>query len=210
MIAALYVREGGHYYGIPDVDPWDESRDARGYAGPWPVVAHPPCARWCKLAGLVEARTQGRLKRGEDGGTFEAALAAVRRWGGVLEHPAYSMAWDRYGLVRPLRRGGWSWAGDGLGYVSMVYQQNYGHVARKATWLYVARVPVDGLPAMRWGVPTTPPQAIISCMPNAIRAARERGLITIGGHCKSEHETASIDTPSEFQDVLLSIARSVR
>lgn len=38
-IAALYVQRDGVYYGLPDVDPWDEERDARLYAGPWPVVA---------------------------------------------------------------------------------------------------------------------------------------------------------------------------
>ena len=41
MVAALYVQRGGSYYGIPGVDPWDEQRDARGYDGPFPVVAHP-------------------------------------------------------------------------------------------------------------------------------------------------------------------------
>ena len=44
-VTSLYVQAGGAYYGIPDVDPWDETRDARLYQGPWPVVAHPPCAR---------------------------------------------------------------------------------------------------------------------------------------------------------------------
>ena len=45
MIAALYVQRGGVYFDLAGVDPWDEQRDARRYAGPWPVVAHPPCAR---------------------------------------------------------------------------------------------------------------------------------------------------------------------
>ena len=43
MIAALFVHKGGAYFGLPDVDPWDEARDARLYPGPHPVVAHPPC-----------------------------------------------------------------------------------------------------------------------------------------------------------------------
>ncbi len=80
MIAALFVQKNGVYFGLPNVDPWDEARAARKYDGPYPVVAHPPCARWCRLAGLVEARWGH--KRGEDGGCFASALANVRRWGG--------------------------------------------------------------------------------------------------------------------------------
>lgn len=45
-VAALFVETGGCYSGVPDVEPWDESRDARQYAGPLPVIAHPPCQRW--------------------------------------------------------------------------------------------------------------------------------------------------------------------
>jgi hypothetical protein len=63
MIAALYVERGGVYYGLPDVDPWDEERDARLYAGPWPVVAHPVCARWSRLAALVESRGGATRRR---------------------------------------------------------------------------------------------------------------------------------------------------
>jgi hypothetical protein len=47
MIAALYVETNGAYWDLPGVDPWDETRDARQYDGPHPVVAHPPCQRWC-------------------------------------------------------------------------------------------------------------------------------------------------------------------
>src|SRR5690348_11920800 len=106
MIAALFVETNGVYFGLPDVDPWDAKRDARLYAGPWPVVAHPPCERWSKLAPVVEARHG--LKRGDDGGCFEAALAAVRKWGGVLEHPEGSAAWRTFGLMTPDKWGGWT------------------------------------------------------------------------------------------------------
>ena len=106
MIAALYVERDGVYSGLADVNVWDKSRDARLYEGPWPVVAHPPCARWSRLAGFCEARYG--LERGADGGCFAAALAAVRRFGGVLEHPAYSAAWDTFGLPEPLVVAGWT------------------------------------------------------------------------------------------------------
>lgn len=131
MIAALFVEKGGAYYGLPDVDPWPEERDARKYVGPWPVVAHPPCSRWCRLAGLVEARWGH--KRGDDGGAFSSALESVRRYGGVLEHPAYSDAFGAHGLPRPLGVG-WQLAMDG-GWVAYVEQRHYGHPAKKATWL---------------------------------------------------------------------------
>lgn len=108
MVAALYVARGGCYFGLPDVDPYDISRDARLYAGPWPVVAHPPCERWGKYwFGSTSPHAPQRFAKGDDGGCFAAALEAVRRYGGVLEHPAKSHAWRAFGLIEPPGRGGW-------------------------------------------------------------------------------------------------------
>ena len=104
MIAALFVHKNGTYFGLPDVDPWDKARDARKYPGPHPVVAHPPCARWCRLAGLVEKRWGH--KKGDDGGCFESALGSVRRWGGVLEHPHIRMPFLLTACQRPPPKAG--------------------------------------------------------------------------------------------------------
>lgn len=104
IIAALYVKNGGSYYGLPGVDPWDEARDARSYTGPHPIVAHPPCQRWGKLwAGqpLHIKRTGERKIKGDDAGCFAAALASTRKWGGVLD-PAVI---ERMGLKRAKRLG---------------------------------------------------------------------------------------------------------
>lgn len=104
MIAALYVQTGGCYFGTPGVDPWDEPRDARLYAGPFSVVAHPPCERWGRY-WFGSPSSPVRLKLGDDGGCFKAALASVRRWGGVLEHPEASAAWQHFGLTPPTKGG---------------------------------------------------------------------------------------------------------
>lgn len=151
-IAALYVTKGGAYYGLEGVDPWDEERDARLYDGPHPVVAHPPCARWCQLAPVVASKLRhlgDKYAIGNDGGCFEAALRAVRTWGGVLEHPAYSIAWYRYGLPVP-GHGGWTQAFGDPGFSTAVSQVAYGHQARKRTWLYAVGCE---LPELRWNEP---------------------------------------------------------
>lgn len=169
MIAALYVICGGPYYGIPDVDPWPEERDARLYPGPHPVVAHPPCARWGRYwSGGPSGRERKLL--GDDGGCFAAALAAVRRWGGVLEHPEASHAWRAFGLLAPLRGGGWCAAGDGRGWTCCVEQGWYGHRARKATWLYAVGCE---LPVLRWG--PSPAQARLE---DGYHSAEERKSCT--------------------------------
>ena len=144
-VAALYVDPKGVYASLPDVDVWDEARDARGYFGPWPVVAHPPCNRWCRMAGFVE-KLYGH-KIGDDGGTFGHALWSVRAFGGVLEHPAYSLAWKHFGLPRPVTRSGWTLTMEGEA-VCYVEQGRYGLPVRKGTWLYA--VGCD-LPELRWG-----------------------------------------------------------
>ena len=104
MVAALYVETGGCYFGLPNVDPWDEPRDARLYAGPHPVVAHPPCDRWHQLSAVNNKRWGYTIN--EDGGCFAAALAAVRKFGGVLEHPAESRAFKFHGIPEPVA-GNW-------------------------------------------------------------------------------------------------------
>lgn len=146
MIAALYVETGGVYFGLDGVDPWDEKRDARLYAGPWPVVAHPPCQRWCRFAKGVE-RVHG-YRVGDDDGCFEAALTSVRAYGGVIEHPAFSLAWSAFNLPAPTISGGWTSSLTDGGFSCYVEQGRYGHPMRKATWLYAYGIePAD----LRWG-----------------------------------------------------------
>ncbi len=195
MVAALYVETNGVYYGLDDVDPWDEERDARLYAGPWPVVAHPPCSRWCRLAGLVEARWGH--KRGDDGGCFAAALEAVRTFGGVLEHPAYSDAWPAHELPRPHGSGGWVGAFGDPGHSAHVEQSRYGHPAKKATWLYAVGVE---LPALRWGKALdTQSSALVSWCGNHTRADESRPRVG---------KARAAETPPAFRDVLLEMART--
>jgi hypothetical protein len=197
MIAALYVQPNGVYSGLSDVEPWGlPDRDARFYAGPWPVVAHPPCSRWCRLAGLVQARWGHR--KGEDGGCFAAALRDVRRYGGVLEHPAYSDAWAAFNLPEPVRSGGWSRGFCG-GWSAHIEQGRYGHRAKKATWLYAFGVTLSDL---RWG---------------SSHQAKSDALVSWCGNHTSKFDkrprigkAAASRTPEEFRDLLLSMARSAR
>src|SRR6186713_1963135 len=90
-VAALFVEEGGIYANLPGVDVWGISRDARTYVGPNSVICHPPCQLWGPFARVNYKRWGGEHNRpGNDGGCFAAALAAVRKYGGVLEHPAFT------------------------------------------------------------------------------------------------------------------------
>lgn len=143
-VAALFVEARGVYASIAGVDVWSVDRDARGYAGASRVVAHLPCARWGRFARGGPSH-HGRFVPGDDGGCFAAALASVRRCGGVLEHPAGSMAWREFGLLEPPRSGGWVTAGDWRGWVCCVDQGHYGHPAPKASWLYAVGVEVPRL-----------------------------------------------------------------
>ena len=124
-VAALYIDPRGPYVGLPGVDCYDEQRDARTYAGPWPVVAHPACGPWGRLHWLYE---------GGEGGADCAlhALRAVRRFGGVLEHPAGSTFFRRHGL--DLAPGQLDLYG---GECVRVRQVEWGHACVKPTWLYI-------------------------------------------------------------------------
>jgi hypothetical protein len=195
VVAALYVETNGVYAGLPDVDLWDEARDARNYRGPHPVVAHPPCQRWCRFAKGIE-RQYPQHRVGQDGGTFAHALWAVRTFGGVLEHPAHSLAWTEYELPVPYKNGGWV-TNIGGGWAAYVEQGRYGHPMRKATWLY-ATVTAE----LRWG--HTPDNAMLGKFKWGSRLYKPE-------HDRNRPRVDALhsETPIAFRDVLLDLARSV-
>lgn len=179
-VAALYVDGLGVYPIIDAVDSWNESRDARLYEGPHPIVAHPPCRHWSRMRHLANVSCfdcdwRGRVSRldydtgdelpacprcgGEpdwsDRDCAPRAVEQVRRWGGVLEHPAGSLLWEHCGLPVPVHA---SDPSDKVRYYSPfglahrdwaveVDQVEWGHVARKRTWLYLVGVPREALEA---------------------------------------------------------------
>lgn len=128
----------------PELDLWDVTRDARLYDGPHPVVAHPPCGPWGRLRHLY---------RGNEHDCAPRAVEQVRRWGGVLEHPAGSTLWQWMWPCPESPLGHTSMPEPGSppdaagGYTIEVDQCEWGHVARKRTWLYLVGVPRSALEA---------------------------------------------------------------
>ena len=140
------------------------------------------------LAKVNETRYGHRV--GDDGGCFAHALASVRVYGGVLEHPAASAAWDAHELPRPNQAG---WMGTFCGgWVAQVSQSTYGHKARKRTWLYLMGEP----PAMRWD--ESEPVALTSWLQ---KTNSELPRL-------SKREASA--TPPAFRDLLLDMARSAQ
>lgn len=201
MIAALFVQPCGTYYDVRGIEPWGPpDRDARKYNGPWAVVAHPPCARWGRYWG-GSPTTWPRLKLGEDGGCFEAALGAVRRFGGILEHPEGSHAWRAFQLNLPPKSGGWVFADFDGGWTCCVEQGHYGHRARKATWLYAhGFLP----PPLRWGKS----EAAVR-LDDGFHSAEERRRAVRTGACQRLSHRERAATPPAFRDVLLQLAALV-
>ena len=202
MIAALYVETDGAYFGLPNVEPWDVTRDAREYAGPWPVVAHPPCKRWGRYwSGGPSAKV--RRKLGDDGGCFAAALASVRRFGGVIEHPEASHAWLHHGLNKPPRFGGWVVADWFGGWTCCVEQGHYGHKARKATWLYAFGCE---LPKLIGG-----PSSGVR-VDAGFHTTEERRAARMAGRAPVKRLSAieRLATPVAFRDLLILIASTAK
>jgi len=199
MIAALYVVKDGPYSDLEGVDAWPEARDARTYAGPHPVIAHPPCARWGRYwFGGPSARV--RRVKGDDGGCFRAALASVRKWGGVLEHPEASHAWKWFGLRKPPYHGGWVRADDHGGWTCCVAQGHYGHRAQKMTWLYAVGTE---RPDLIWGRCSG-----LRRMDRGYHSAEERRKASRVDLPSRLSARQRLITPEPFKELLLRLARS--
>lgn len=205
MIAALYVRTNGTYFNLPGVDPYDIKRDARKYSGPYPAIAHPPCQRYGKMwfgQPLAISRGAPRKIKGDDGGCFLHALATIREYGGVIEHPKGSHAYQMFGLPVPKDEGGWTEPDEYGGRSCCIEQGRYGHYARKPTWLYA--VGTD-FPELDWG--TSEPrydQAVIERM--GLKRAKRLGEVGAKGGGKDSPQR--IGTPLAFRDLLINMVKN--
>lgn len=134
-VAVLYARRASVYKHLA-CDVYDEDRDARNFAGGVPCVAHPPCRGWGRLRSLAKV-APGELDLARH------AVANVRRWGGVLEHPSHSLLWADQLMAFP--GGGRDAFG---GWTLPIRQAWFGHRARKDTWLYIVGVNPPAVPPL--------------------------------------------------------------
>ena len=185
-VAVLFARADSHYKAIAGVDVWDEARDARKWPGGAPLVAHPPCRLWAKLRQFAKAADPVMERQ-----LAIDAVARVRSFGGVLEHPAESTLWAHRGLPTPGRApdefGGWT---------AEVRQCDWGHKAEKRTWLYVVGCHPDDLPTLP---PPGEPTGLIKPQRGIPRDGRK--IVT-----KAERE----HTPPELARWLVELARSCK
>ena len=186
-VAVLFARADSIYKAQPGADVYDIDRDARTYAGQWPVVAHPPCRAWGRLRQFANPRPDEKA-------LAIFAVEKVRQLGGVLEHPECSSLWNEAGLPMPGcgvdEFGGWTLPLD---------QFWFGHRARKRTWLYIVGVrPVD-IPAipLRFGNPSH----VVRYSDNERRKALGLKILP-----KAERE----HTPAEFASWLIDLAARAR
>ena len=190
IISALFVQDGGCYFNDQRIDPWPIRRDARLFCGDGPVIAHPPCQLWGKMAAVNYKRWGGdHNKPGNDGGCFASALESVNLCGGVLEHPAGTYAWSHFGLKKPVAG---KWIESGNGWVCEVWQSAYGHRANKATWLYYVgkNKPFD----LDWSRP---------------RGSHQIGFQDKRGKARNKPTLSKAEanaTPLKFKDSLISLA----
>lgn len=180
-IAALFVRPDSIYHSLPGIDAYDMHRDARTWPGGCPVIAHPPCRSWGKLAHLSKAPP-------EEKDLALWAVRMVRQWGGILEHPASSKLWPAASLPAPGtfdRYNGWTFCVD---------QSWWGHLAPKRTLLYIVGCAPSLIP------PYSPPFTPAPRRVNPSRTGPTSHLLHIS---KQDRE----HTPPMFASWLVALAR---
>lgn len=92
-IVILCAAEKSVYNYLPDVEVFNQVKDAYSFSGQNKVIAHPPCAQWSRLKSF--ARVNMREK---DLAFF--CYEKVMENGGIFEHP-YGSSFFKYVGVKP-------------------------------------------------------------------------------------------------------------
>jgi hypothetical protein len=175
-ISVLYCEPGSIYHKL-NCDVWDLKRNALLFNLPIPVIAHPPCRLWSRLHKFSTAPQCEKL-------TAISALVHIRKYGGVLEHPAGSSLFKKFGIRLD---GNLDHHG---GFVRSVNQFWFGHRAQKKTYLYICGISPGELPA-----PLLSFNAITHTISSSKRSSTKKEVN------KSEKNA----TPIEFAKYLISI-----
>jgi hypothetical protein len=189
VVAALYVDPRGPYPALDGVDCWDETRDARHFPGPYPIVAHPPCGPWGRLRHLC---------RYQDPALAPLAIEQLIAWGGVLEHPHDSRLWSLFRL--PLPGGLPQWRGGRLLWTITVEQSRWGHKCAKRTTLLLADVPPAAFPPLP--PPREPTHVVSTYSKRSKEKAQRDGKRRASAPIRRR-------TPLAFAALLVALARSV-
>lgn len=138
-VAVLFARHDSVYKTLPGCEVFDKSRNAMSFRGNMPVIAHPPCRTWGKLAHFAKAPIH-------EPAYASWAVQQVRLYGGVLEHPLNSKLWRKSRLpdfkkINIDRWGGWT--------LSTV-QWWFGHLSLKPTLLYIVGISPNDIPRQEY------------------------------------------------------------
>ena len=155
-VAILCAAKRTAYRDIPDLEIYDEKRDARTFSGGMPVVAHPPCRRWTRYGmAMMKARlTRYGIETPEEEVKAERQLglfcaSQVVQWGGILEQPAGSKLFAAAGLPLP------GSPQSPESFSLHVWQSWWGYPVKKGTWLYFRGISQDAIeiPFCLWNPP---------------------------------------------------------
>lgn len=188
-VAVLFARADSCYKALPGCDVWDADRDARRWPGGCPVVAHPPCRAWGRLRHFAKPRPDEKA-------LALWAVEQVRKFGGVLEHPASSTLWPAAELPAPGNRDQWG------GWTLPIHQHWWGHRAEKATLLYIVGCEPANVPPLpyRMDEPTHVVQSRkrTGSRPHIAKAEREhtppelaKWLVELAEKCKTHNTEVS-------------------
>ncbi len=145
QVAVLFARADSIYKTLPGCDVWDIERDARKWPGGAPVVGHPPCRAWGSYRFLPNLQV-----RPDEKALAMDCVDLIRKWGGVLEHPAGSQLWKEKPLPAPGERDAWG------GFTISHPQFHWGHKALKPTKFYICGIDRKNVPPLpfKMGEPT--------------------------------------------------------
>ena len=143
----LFTEKNSNYLNYDEFDCFDETRNALSCSSRLPLIAHPPCRLFSRLRAFSTAHPREKL-------LAFFALAKVRQFGGILEHPRSSLLWKtgNFDLSGQVDQYG--------GFLRSVNLSWFGYPCEKKTMLYFIGISPSQLPA--FPLNQSPPSFIIS------------------------------------------------